>query len=277
MSCGELERLFVAGATREQALAHRSACRSCGDLGADMDRIETLVSGLRTPSASPVLREALLSIPHRTVSCEGADVLVAPALEEELEPADRQRLDFHLSRCEPCRETAATLAAMRGLTAPSPAPWLAGRLASSKPARRRRAVPLWDLVLSPKGAIGLAYAAAVIVMLAGFNPADIARRAGVARLGETAKASVEVASGSLADRVGAFQDSALRKLAVWRGQVAGYGRAALSTALALVMKSDQQRPPSRPRSGEERKRMWQNETAIDLARLGGASEEGAHS
>jgi hypothetical protein len=115
-------------------------------------------------------------------------------------------------------------------------------------------------------------------MLAGFNPADIARKAGVARLGETAKASVEVAGGSLADRVGALQESALRKLAVWKGQVTGYGRAALSTALALVMKSEQQRPPSRPRGGEERGRMRKNENrAIDLARLGGASEEGARS
>ena len=259
MSCGELERLFVAGASQEQAAAHRNACRSCGELGADMERVEALVSGLRPPSASPALREALLSVPRKTVSCEGADRLAASALEEELGPADRQRLDFHLSRCEPCRETAATLASMRGLTAPRPAPWLAGRLAASRPGRRR-AVPLWDLLLSPKGAIGLAYAAAVIVMLAGFNPADIARKAGVARLGETAKASVEVAGGSLADRVGAMQESALRKLAVWKGQVTGYGRAALSTALALVMKSEQQRPPSRSRSREERGRMQKNET-----------------
>ncbi len=259
MSCGELERLFVAGASSEQALAHRNACRSCAELGADLDRVEALVTGLRTPSASPALREALLSIPRRTVSCEGADRLAASALEEELGPADRERLDFHLSRCEPCRETSATLAAMRGLASPFPAPWLAGRIAASRP-RRRRAAPLRSLLLSPKGAIGLAYAAAVIVMLAGFNPADIARKAGVARLGETAKASVEVAGGSLADRVGAFQDSALRKLAVWRGEVAGYGRAALSTALSLVMKSEQQRPPSRPRSGEERERIRKIET-----------------
>jgi hypothetical protein len=261
MSCGELERLFVAGASPEQALAHRGGCRSCGELGAELDRIETLVSGLRTPPASPALRQVLLSIPRRTVSCEGADRLIASALEAEPEPADRQRLDFHLSRCEACRETAATLAAMRGLAAPRPAPWLAGRLAASRPVRRRP-VRLWDLVLSPKGAIGLAYAAAVIVMLAGFDPADIARKAGVARLGETAKASVEVAGGSLADRVGAFQESAVRRLAAWKGQVTGYGRAALSTALALVMKSEQQRPPSRPRNGEERGRSRSNETEL---------------
>lgn len=266
MSCGELERLFVAGVSPEQALAHRNACRSCSGLGADLDRVEGLISVLRTPTASPALREALLSIPRRTVSCEGADRLAALALEQELEPADRQRLDFHLSRCEPCRETAATLAAMRGLTSPLPAPWLAGRLAANRPPRRRRAAPLWNLLLSPKGAIGLAYAAAVIVMLAGFNPADIARKAGVARLGETAKASVEVAGGSLADRVGAFQESALRKLAAWKGQVTGYGRAALSTALALVMKSEQQRPPSRPRSGDERGRMQKNETELSTWR-----------
>ncbi len=261
MSCGELERLFVAGASREQALAHRNACRPCGELGADLDRIETLVSGLRAPSASPALREALLSIPRKTVSCEGADRLAASALEEELGPADRGRLDFHLSRCEPCRETAATLAAMRRLGAPLPAPWLAGRIAASRP-RRRRPATLRNLFLNPKAAIGLAYAAAVIVMLAGFNPADIARKAGVARLGESAKASVEVAGGSLADRVGALQESVLRKLAAWKGEVAGYGRAALSTALALVMKSEQQRPPSRPRGGEERGRTKRNETEL---------------
>jgi hypothetical protein len=253
MSCGELERLFVAGASGEALLAHRSACGVCAQLGTDLDRIGALVSDLRPPAAGPALREALLSVPRRTVSCEDADRLIAWAIEGELAPADRERLDFHRPRCEGCGEAAAALVGMRELTAPAPAPWLSGHLVATRPRRDGR--PLRGLFLNPRAAIGLAYAAAVVVMLAGFNPADIARKAGVDRLGESARASVQVAGNSLADRVGAFEENAMRNLAVWRGQITGYGRAALSTALSLVMKSEPESPPSRPRGGEESSRI----------------------
>jgi len=110
-------------------------------------------------------------------------------------------------------------------------------------------------------AIGLAYAAAVVVMLAGFNPADLARKAGVGRLEETARESVQVAGSSLADRLGAFEEKTLRRLSDWKGRAAGYGRAAISTAMALVMKTDS-KPPSRPRSGEDKGWLLKDEVEI---------------
>jgi hypothetical protein len=247
MSCGEMERLFVAGAPEGEMSAHRAACGLCARLGADLDRVEASLSDLRAPVVSLSLREALLSIPARTVSCEGADALIAAALEDALSPADLARLESHCSRCETCAEASRTLAGLRERARPEPAPWLASRIAANRPRRQPRG---WRILLSPKGVIAMAYAAAVVVMLAGFNPADLARKAGIGRIEETARASVQVAGSSLADRLGAAEENVLRTLAVWKGHVTGYGRAAISTAIALVMKSEPQRPASRPRSGE---------------------------
>jgi Putative zinc-finger len=263
MTCSELERLSVAGAPETELSAHRSVCASCAALGAELDTVTALVASLRSPAMAPKLREALLSIPRMTVSCEGADGLIAGALEGELSDADRARLDFHVSRCVACGESAGTLLGMRDLARPEPAPWLAGQIAAGRPRRER---PRWRFAIRPPVAIALAYAAAVIVMLAGFNPADLARKAGVGRLEETARESVQVAGNSLADRLGAFEERTLRRLSVWKGRATGYGRAAISTAVALVMKTDS-KPPSRPRSGEDKGWLQRNETVNIAWRL----------
>ena len=259
MTCGELERLTVAGDSDAEMRAHREVCPSCAALGAELDSVSALVSGLRSPAAPPTLRESLLSIPRTTVSCEGADALIAAALDGDLPAADRSRLEFHVSRCEACAESAGTLLGMRDLARPEPGPWLAGRIAATRP-RPARTSP-WRILRTPQAAIALAYAAAVVVMIAGFNPADLARKAG-GRLEQTALASVQVAGSSLADRVGSFQESAMRKLSALKGRVTGYGRAALSTAIALVMKSESKSPPSRPRSGEDKGSLQKNEMEI---------------
>ncbi len=258
MSCAELERLFVAGASGGEMSAHRAACGACAHLAKELDQVEVALSDLRPPALSPALRDTLLSLPARTVSCEGADRLIASALEETLPPADVARLEFHCSRCEVCAEASQTLAHLRELTRPEPAPWLAGRLAANRPRRRERRG--WRVAFSPKAAIALAYAAAVVVMLAGFNPADLARKAGVGRIEQTARTSVQTAGNSLADRLGAAQENVQRTLAAWKGRVTGYGRAAISTVVSLVMKSEPQRPPSRPRSGEDKGVLQKNET-----------------
>jgi hypothetical protein len=263
MNCTELERLLVSGASESEMRAHRDVCPSCAALGAELDGVSALVAGLRLPAASPAFRESLLSIPRKTVSCEGADALIAAALDGDLPPADRSRLEFHVSRCEACAESAGVLLGMRDLARPEPAPWLAGRIAASRPKRAERT--RWRLLRTPQAAIGLAYAAAVVVMLAGFNPADLARKAG-GRIEESARASVEVAGNSLADRVGAFQESAMRKVTALKGRVTGYGRAALSTAIALVMKSESKSPPSRPRSGEDKGSLQRDEIEIRTRR-----------
>jgi len=257
MSCGELERLFLSDAPAGAARAHCEACASCAALAADLERAEALVSRLRLPAASEALLRELRSIPARTVSCEAADGLAAAALDAELSGAERARLDFHRSRCQACAEAAGVLGQLRELAPPAAAPWLAGRLAAGR--RRQKARSIWSFLASPKAAIALAYAAAVIVMLSGFNPADLARKAGVGRIEETALASAQVAGRSLADRFGAFEEDAIRRLAVWKGRAAGYGRAAISTAIQLVMRTEPQPPPRRDRSGEDKGLLRTNE------------------
>jgi hypothetical protein len=264
MSCAELERLFLAGSPEEVARSHRTSCRSCAALATDMDAVAATISTLAAPEAHPAFLAKLHAIPALTVSCEGADLLIAASVEEEIAAPDRQRLAFHTSRCESCAEAAGVLGEARSLASPAPAPWLLGRLAASRPEMPRRSP--WRLLASPKGAIALAYAAAVAVMLSGFNPADLARKAGVDRLEQSAKLSAQIAGRSLGDRLGAFEEEALRKLAVWKGRATGYGRAALTRAIQLVMKTESQPPPRRGKTGEEKGLLKKDETQIQTWR-----------
>ncbi len=250
MSCRELERLFVAGAPDAEASAHRAGCADCARLGADLDRTASLVSGLRPAAWTPRLRQSLLEIPRTTVSCEGADGLVAALLEGEIADADERRLRSHLSRCAGCTEAAESLLAMRSLAAPELPPWLATRLAAARPAKKKS---FWRSAFSGKMVIAYAYAAAVLVMLLGLNPTAVVRKAGFASLGESTRNAVTVAQSSLGDRLGAVQERALRTVAVWKGHVFGYGRAAVSNALAIVWRPEPRKttPANRPHLGKE--------------------------
>ena len=248
MSCRELERLFVAGAPEAEQLAHRSACGECAILGAHLDQSASLAADLQPPAWSPQLRRALVEIPRMTVSCEGAEMLLATALEGEIAEADASRLQGHLSRCGGCAQAAGALYAMRDLAAPEPPAWLATRLVAAKPQKKKS---FWRSAFSGKMVIAYAYSAAVLVMLLGLNPTAVVRKAGFASLGESTRNAVTVAESSVGDRLGAFQEKSLRTLAVWRGHVGGYGRAAVSNAIAIVWKPETKKTPSRPRLGKE--------------------------
>ena len=258
MSCRELERMFVADAPAKETLAHRASCLSCDALARELDAAFGILGDLKPAPFSSALREAIVAIPRYTVSCEGADRATAAALEGEVSSEDRARLDSHLSRCEACAESAAALTATRELAPPVPAPWLFARVALSRPRKENSA---WRWILNPRAAVAFAYAAAVVVMLAGFNPADLARRAG-AGIEENARTAAASAGSSLADRFGALQEKALRKLAVLKGRASGYSRAALSNAIALVMKTETRRPPNRPKEDKENGVLKQNETQM---------------
>ena len=151
---------------------------------------EQMSAGLQAPPLPVALRSKLLAIPRATVSCEGAERLLPLAIEKELGAEDERRLASHLSRCEGCSEAAAVLFASRELADPIAPPWLAARLTASRPRREKR---FWSRLLDPKAAIALAYAAAVVVMLLGFNPADLARRVRVGEIGQNTRAAVTVA------------------------------------------------------------------------------------
>jgi hypothetical protein len=101
-------------------------------------------------------------------------------------------------------------------------------------------------------------------MLLGFNPADLARRVGASQIGENTRAAVTVAESSLTDRVGALQERVSRTIAVWKGRAGGYGRAALSNAVALIWKSygPKERPAERPRNPDGRGTLRERETTI---------------
>lgn len=258
MSCGELERLFIAGASPDEAHRHARGCATCRAVAADVEAAEKMVAGLSAPALPASLRSALLEIPRNTVSCEGADRLLPVAMENELSDDEQRRLSSHLSRCAGCSEAAATLMAARDLAEPVAPPWLAGRLAVNRPVREKG---FWRLLLAPKAAIGLAYAAAVLVMLLGFNPADLARRVGASQLGENTRAAVTVAESSLTDRLGAVQEKLSRSFQVWKGRAGGYGRAAFSNAVALIWKSSgSKRPAERPRNRDGRGAFRETET-----------------
>ncbi len=262
MSCSEAERLFVGQAPEARRREHAAGCPTCAAALRDHEEIGSLTSGLRAPAWNPSLRESLLSVPSRTVSCEMADALTAQAVEGETR--DR-RLDFHLSRCGACAEAAQTLFGIRALAAPQPAPWFAGRVAASVPKRPRRSAARprlgWRGLLDPKAAIGLAYAAAFALMILGFNPADVARRART-DLPVEAKSVVAGAKTTAADRIGALEEKAVRIGLILRSRVFGYGRAALSNAVQLVLKSETAPSRTRPRNGDGKEAPPKNETAI---------------
>lgn len=258
MSCRELERLFLAGSPEKEFLAHRAACGSCDALARDLDRAFGILGDLKPAPFSSNLREAIVAIPKHTVSCEGADRFTALALEGGLSSEEEKRLHRHLSRCEACAESAAALTAGRQFTSPEASPWLFGRIALSRP---RKETSAWRWLWNPRVVVALAYAAAVVVMLAGFNPADLARQAG-AGIKENARTAAASAGSSITDRIGELQQKALRKLAVVKGHAGGYGRAALSNAIALVMRTEARRPSNRPKVDKEDGVLKQNETQM---------------
>jgi hypothetical protein len=243
--CRELERLLAAG--RESDFAtHRDSCASCAEIAREIERFADTAAGLRLPAPSGSLKLSLYAIPSRTVSCEGAAELLARTAEGDLAPSDATRLEGHLSRCGGCREAARVLDVARDLLPPEPAPWLSPRLVASRPrATRRSSARSW--LFGPRAAIAIAYAAALAVMVLGLNPADLARKAGTARLEQTARSGVQIARGTLVDQFGALQERTFRTLEALKGRIGGYGRAALSNALALVMRTESAPHPPRPR------------------------------
>ena len=261
MTCRELERFFVAEAADEESRAHVLGCAECGAAARAQELARGLTSGLAAPVWSASLREALLTVPRRAITCSTADEWLARSIEGELSDSERGRLEDHRSRCAGCAAAAQALSVIDTLDAPLPAPWVAGRIAATvpgkAPAARRSRFSLWR---NPRVAIAVAYAAALILMVAGFNPADLARKAVPSGLGQDAKSVVAEVKTSAVDRIGAFEEKAMRSFAVWRGRAGGYGRAALSQAIQLVMKSEPAR--SRSRNGEEKGALPKNETAI---------------
>ena len=170
MSCRELERLFTAGAPETDMDAHRRGCLACAHVGRDADETLAMTEVLTAPPLRPALQAALYEVPRMTVSCEGAEPLLAAALDSEISADDRRRLDSHLSRCGACTAAANVLASMRDLALPEPPPWLATRLAAARP---MQPVSRWRGLFSGRAVVVYAYSAALIVMILGWNPSAV--------------------------------------------------------------------------------------------------------
>ena len=274
MTCRELERLFVAGASEEESRAHASACVDCGAAARAQEQTRSLTSALAAPVWSASLREALRTVPRRAITCSTADAWLARSVEGELTESERERLEDHRSRCGGCAAAAQAISVIDTLDSPQPAPWMAGRIAArareKSPAARRSRFSVWR---NPRVAIALAYAAALVLMIAGFNPADLARRAVPSALGQSAKTVVTDVKTSAVDRIGALEERAMRSFAVWRGRAGGYGRAALSQAIQLVMKSEPAPARSRSRNGEEKGALPRSQTVVIAGRLKAPAQE----
>jgi hypothetical protein len=242
MSCRQRDAL-ISGGREEAFAAHRAECVDCDAFARDIEDIARVARALAPPALPSGLRSSLLAIPRETVSCERADALAALALEAEIAPADEARWKSHLSRCAGCSEAAATLFAIRGLEAPVPAPWLATKLTAARGGDPPRSIAsrLASLLWSPRGAIALAYTAAVVLMLTGFNPADLARKAGAARFEDFAGTAVAAARSSAVERIGATEEKLYRTFEALKGRLFGYGRATFANALGLVMRPEPKR------------------------------------
>ena len=251
MSCREIERLFVAGSEAEIA-AHRKTCAACARIGADADDTLAMTSVLTAPDISPELRRSLLEIPRMTVSCEGAEPLLAAAMDGDGEDESRRTIGAAWTAISPAaapvrpRRTCCFRCATS--RCPSLPPWLATRLAAVRPAK---ASSRWRGFFSGRAVVAYAYAAAILVMVLGWNPTTVVRKASFASLGVSTQKAVTVAQSSITDRLGALQERAARTLAVWKGHIGGYGRAAVSNAIAIVSRPETKKTPARPRLSRE--------------------------
>jgi Putative zinc-finger len=251
--CEQLERLFAAGAPERDWQAHRQVCAECAALG---DRIDALLNDLevfRLPEPSSALTARLTAIPRRTVSCQKAADWMALAIDDGLSPSESERLAFHLRRCVACREASESLGLLGELARPQPAPGLLTRTAATRPSRKRGWLRRFS---DPRTFAFAAYAAAVVLLIVGGNAADLANRTGAVRLGDDVAGKTRQATAALADRLGQEEERLFRAVAVAKGNLVGYSRAAVSMAGTVFdqLRTEVLSLPDRDRRGAEASR-----------------------
>jgi hypothetical protein len=237
MSCDFFEKHFVSGAEPKTFDGHRSTCAECRALSAEFIRLDARLSWIGLPPVPEKTRETWMKIPALTIDCDRASELSARAIEESLPEEERRKLDFHLSRCEVCRETAAVLASASELQTPAPAAgWRVptpAPVVSLAEARRKRAARRtgWS---DPR-----LYAAAAC-FLAGFvaffaNSLQTPSAPGAPRsvTGEIQN-SLRVRWAEAADRVQIWQEGISRHWVATRETFTGYTRAAGAIALSAA-------------------------------------------
>jgi hypothetical protein len=115
--------------------------------------------------------------------------------------------------------------------------------------------------IRPRSAIALAYAAAVVVMLPASTPRTSPARRASAGSGRPPASRSRWPATRSPTALGALQEKTLREALGWKGRAAGYGRAAISDRDGPRHETES-KPPSRPRSGEDKGVLNGNEIEI---------------
>ena len=231
MSCDFFHDHFISGGEASALDAHRGSCDECRRLADGFAGLDAVLSRLGAPSVPPGARERWESIAEQTVDCDRAAELLAEGMERELPAAGTRRLEFHLSRCSACRETAEVLGVLGALKKPEPSP---GALRKPAPvvslaaarARKARDRARFDPRLYAAAACLLAGFFAFFANSVGTTPAaDL-----VNGLGRQAR----VRAAEAADRVKIWEESVSRRFVATREAVSGYGQAVKGIALAAA-------------------------------------------
>jgi hypothetical protein len=231
MSCDFFHEHFTTGGGASEFADHRRSCEECRRLSEGFIGLDVVFSRLSAPSVPPVARESWKRIAVQTVDCDRAAELLARGMDQELSAPLDGRLEFHLSRCSPCRESAEVMGVIGSLKPPElspealrkPAPVVS--LAAAR-ARRARDRARFDPRLYAAAACLLAGFFAFFTNSVGTTPA--------ANLVDGLGRQARVRAAEAADRVKIWEESVSRRFVATREAVSGYGQAVKGIALAAA-------------------------------------------
>jgi hypothetical protein len=235
-TCDFLERHFTLGSAASELPAHLAECGSCRAQSEALIRLDALYARLARPAVPEALKARWRSIPAQTLDCDTACELLARSMEEPLGARLSSRLEFHIHRCESCRETREVLGVLPELRVPPaptplyrPAPTPVVSLDAERERRRGRLLNWSDPRL---------YAAAACI-LAGFlaifaNSVETASGGRAEPLARSVVETFRVRFTETAERFTKWQDGVSRKVVATRETLFGYTRAAGAIALSAA-------------------------------------------
>jgi hypothetical protein len=234
VSCDVFERHFLGLADAAKFDAHRESCPLCARDSMGLIGWARSVSPLAMPAVPPSALARWATIPSLSLDCERLAEALARRLDGPLPADETGRVEFHLSRCEGCREAAAVLAEMQELQLPAAPRRVVRRpvgVVSLAAARRHRAR---SRAFDPRL---YAAAACLVAGLATFlaGPTGLAGSTGAARSAtENFASAVRVKGAEAGEWLGHRQEKLSRGIYIVRESVVGYGKAAGSIALSAA-------------------------------------------
>jgi len=237
VSCEFFEKHFVSAGEPRALETHAGACAECRSQSADFIRLSATITRLGLPRVPEETRNRWKEIPSGTTNCERASELSARRVDEPLPETDRRKLDFHLSRCEACRETAAVLGVASELQAPAPAEGWTIRppapVVSLSDERRKRASRRSGWSDPRLYAAAACFLAGFFAFFANSLQSPPAAGAALSMTGEI-RNSVRVRWAEATDRIQIWQEGISRHWVATRETLTGYTRAAGAIALSAA-------------------------------------------